>query len=251
MRLPKRQKIQLDCLLGLGIVTAMTCIVRTVFSYEIKQPDITWQGVPNAICRMLEVNFGIIAACMPMMRTLLISMKKRRQSRGSERLTSSHIPASQLQWYNPPTERPWYSRIKRSLWQPHPTTDMISDLHASDSDRSPTRPYKGNEQVPKPPILRRRSTSWPIPKPPILRRRSSSRPIPQTHPPLNRGKSPKYDERPENATWAENRTLSEVDSIDLPIQGARHRDWDDQEEDEKGSEQDPGSGTKRYHRHWV
>ena len=236
MRLPGRQKVQLNCLLGLGIITAMACIGRTIFSYEIKQPDVTWQGVPNAICRMLEINFGIIAACVPVMRTLFISMKKQYKDRGSESLSSTRTPASQLQWYAPPTQTPWYMRVKRSLWHPPPAVDMTNDLHASDSDRSLPKPDMTIEKMPRRPIYQRGSTPLTIPK---------------SHPPLNRGKSLKHYERPENVTWAQNNPLSKTDSLDLPIQGPRQKGWDDEDEDEKSGEQDAGFGTYRFHRNWV
>lgn len=234
MRLPKRQKIQLNCLLGLGIVTAMACIVRTIFSYEVKQPDVTWQGVPNALCRMLEINLGIIAACMPMMRTLFISTRKRFKSqRKSESLTTIHTSGSQLQWYRPSLEVPWYLRIKRSLWHPPPTMDMANQLSASESDRSLSKPEKTIEQFPKPPLIQRKSRSGQIPK---------------THPPPHRGKSPRHHDRPANATWAKNDSLGQLESLDLPIQGERRQDWDDHREEDG---QDPGLGTYRYHRNWV
>ena len=236
MRLPKRQKIQLNCLLGLGIITALACIVRTIFSYEIKQPDVTWQGIPNALCRMIEINTGITAACMPMMRTLLISLKKRYLQRGSESLSSTRTPASQLQWFTPPTRTPWYLGIKRNFWHPPPAMDMAHDLQASDSDRSLPKPDISIEKVPRPPIYQRRSTP---------------RPIPKTPPPLKRGKSPRNYERPPNATWAKNDPLSKSDSLDLPIEGPRKEGWDAAEEDGDGGEQEAGFGTYRYHRNWV
>ena len=202
MRLPSRQKIQLSLLLGLGIITAFACIARTAFSYEIKQDDVTWQGVPNALCRMLEINLGIIAACMPMMRTLFIHVKKKySKRRDSESLSSTRTPASQLQWYVPPTLTPWYLRVKRNLWNPPPAMEMARppSIGASDSDHSIPKPDSNIEKFPRPPLPKRRSTPqrkvnvWPQHK---------SSPVPEkSH------WSQDMRVKPENATWAEDESF--------------------------------------------
>ena len=185
---------------------------------------------------MIEINTGITAACMPMMRTLFISLKKRYLQRGSESLSSTFTPASQLQWYIPPTRTPWYLRIKHSLWHPPPAMDVTNDLQASDSDRSLPKPEINIEKMQRPPIHQRRSTPKPISK---------------THPPLRRGQSSKDHERPPNATWAKNDPLSKNDSLDLPIEGPRKKGWNGEEDDEKSGQQEAGFGTYRYHRNWV
>lgn len=51
--------------------TAIICIVRTAFSGEIKSTDVTWDGIPNALARILEINLGIIAACTPIMKPFI------------------------------------------------------------------------------------------------------------------------------------------------------------------------------------
>ena len=67
-KLAGRTKVALCALMGLGIFTAMACVVRTALSHQIKSNNLTWEGIPNAIARILEINLGIIAACTPMMR---------------------------------------------------------------------------------------------------------------------------------------------------------------------------------------
>ncbi len=235
MRLPKRQKIQLNCLLGLGVITALACIVRTAFSYEVKQPDVTWQGVPNAICRMVEVNTGISAACMPMMRTLFISLKKRHTQRQSGSLSSSNTAADDLHFYTPPTQTPWYMRIKRSLWQSPPEMEMVQDSKGFQSEHSLPQFDFNVEKLLRPPILSRRST-------PKL--------VPKVRPPLKRSKSPRLYEGPENATWARNDLLSKNNSFDLPIQGPRKKGWD-AAENTKGEVEEAGFGNYKYHRNWL
>lgn len=67
-KLAGRTKVALCALMGLGIFTAVACVVRTALSGQIKSNNLTWEGIPNAIARIFEVNLGIIAACTPMMR---------------------------------------------------------------------------------------------------------------------------------------------------------------------------------------
>lgn len=66
-----RSKVALCLLMGLGVVTAAACIVRTALSWEIKSNDLTWVGVGNALARIFEINLGMIAACIPLMKPLI------------------------------------------------------------------------------------------------------------------------------------------------------------------------------------
>ncbi|KAL8812818.1 MAG: hypothetical protein Q9223_002030 [Gallowayella weberi] len=75
VQLSKRTKVGLCLLMGLGVITAIICIVRTALSGEIKSTDVSWAGVPNALARVLEINLGIIAACIPIMKPLLRWLK--------------------------------------------------------------------------------------------------------------------------------------------------------------------------------
>ncbi|KAL2047779.1 hypothetical protein ABVK25_011329 [Lepraria finkii] len=60
-----RQKLLLSCLIGLGLMTATCCLVRTVLSWQTDQADQTWTGVDNVMWRSAEVVLGTIAACLP------------------------------------------------------------------------------------------------------------------------------------------------------------------------------------------
>ncbi|KAK3176114.1 hypothetical protein OEA41_007436 [Lepraria neglecta] len=111
-KLHLRTKIALDLLMGLGVVTGTVCIVRTAYCWEILSDDVTWVGVGNALTRILEVNFGIIGACAPIMRPLYIHLRARFfHLKARESLDCDQTPASKLQWYSPPTSTPWYKRI--------------------------------------------------------------------------------------------------------------------------------------------
>ena len=239
-------------LLGLGIVTALVCIVRTVFSYETKAGDLTWQGIPNALCRMLEINFGIIAACMPMMRTFFIHIKKRYQTNNSESLASSHTHASQLQWFAPPSETPWYRRVKRRVL-PSPAPTDRSQPSASSSNRSiPSKTAEKNEKKTEKKVEKKtgNKTENKIeketrPTRPARPHRQSSRMIPRVLRPQHYER-PEKATRPENATWAKDNSLQKMDSIDLPIQGPRNPGYVDEEQGEKSE-----YGTYRYDRGWT
>ncbi|KAL9615574.1 MAG: hypothetical protein Q9204_008768 [Flavoplaca sp. TL-2023a] len=63
-------KVAIWLLMGFGVVTSITCIVRTLLTYQIKSKDLSWDAVGISIAKMLEVNFGIIAACLPIMKPL-------------------------------------------------------------------------------------------------------------------------------------------------------------------------------------
>ncbi|KAL9028733.1 MAG: hypothetical protein Q9196_002951 [Gyalolechia fulgens] len=45
-------------------------IAQGALSGQVKSSDVTWEGLPNAIARMFEINLGIIAACAPIMKPL-------------------------------------------------------------------------------------------------------------------------------------------------------------------------------------
>ncbi|KAL8788429.1 MAG: hypothetical protein Q9213_001652 [Squamulea squamosa] len=77
VQLNKRTKVGLCMLMGLGVITGGICIGRTALSGQIKSMDVTWAGVPNALARVFEINLGIIAACIPIMKPFLRYVKAR------------------------------------------------------------------------------------------------------------------------------------------------------------------------------
>ncbi|KAF6235475.1 hypothetical protein HO173_006158 [Letharia columbiana] len=64
-RIHFRQKILLCSLMGVGLLTAACCIVRTVINWQNDHIDPTWVSVDNFLWRDAEVNIGIAAACLP------------------------------------------------------------------------------------------------------------------------------------------------------------------------------------------
>ena len=63
-----RTKVGLCLLMGLGVVTGACCIVRTVLNWQSEAKDATYGGIDNWMWRAVEVNFGIVAACIPALR---------------------------------------------------------------------------------------------------------------------------------------------------------------------------------------
>ncbi|KAL8836983.1 MAG: hypothetical protein Q9176_005984 [Flavoplaca citrina] len=111
-------KVAIWLLMGFGIVTSITCIVRTSLTYQIKSRDLSWDAVGISIAKMLEVNFGIIAACLPIMkplyaylRSLYTGIPLERHRRRSNQ-THSNFSSSR-------SHRAWYRlRSSRSLILP-------------------------------------------------------------------------------------------------------------------------------------
>ena len=63
-----KTKVGLCLLMCLGVITGVCCIVRTVLNGEAMPVDETYDGIVNWIWRLFEVQFGIIAACIPTLR---------------------------------------------------------------------------------------------------------------------------------------------------------------------------------------
>ena len=164
MKLPPRQKLALQLLMGLGIVTAIACLIRTVFSYQIKAEDKTWQGIPNALCRIFEINLGIIAANAPMMRPLWNYCKRRYRAHmllhrnnsdneNNDNTDTRPTPEGNMQWYRPPNERyPWYRRVHRHFqWNIRPPISQTSSTQTMNKRHSPESDAAHAEKVTLPP----------------------------------------------------------------------------------------------------
>ena len=225
--------------MGLGVITGVVCCVRTSYSWEILADDYTWVGVGNALTRILEVNFGIIGACAPIMRPLVLYLKAKvaqaRYGRDSESLDSVQTPASQLTWFSPPSQTPWYKRP----WRKTKPQDKL--------DGQPRGPDIGEKVA----AGRHEEDNWigqgdgvartGIPPRPSLGPRQRSRPVLG----LGRKSERRHEvEKPENVTWAKDEEPDINDSFDLPLQGTRREDY-------AGEEGDADFGTYRYHRGWV
>ena len=242
-RLKFRTKVALNLLMGLGVVTGTVSIVRTSYSWEILASDYTWVGVGNALTRILEVNFAIIGACVPIMRPFVLYLRARiakaKQNNDSESLDSVGTAASQLTWFSPPSQTPWYKRP----WRKAIPQDKL--------DGQPRGPDIGE----KVPANRHQedtsiggddgdggSSRLDVPPPP-----PTQGPRQRSPPGLGIGRKTERShelEKPENVTWAKDEEPEYGDSFDLPLQGTRREDYG-------GEEGDANFGTYRYHRGWV
>ena len=112
LKIRKQSKIALCCLMGLGIVTGAIAIARTATAWQVKSPDLSFVGVPNAMTRIFEVNIGNIAACVPILKPFTRYVHARVTGRDPhEMLRRKASPSS-----SPPN---WYSKRFR-LRRPSP-----------------------------------------------------------------------------------------------------------------------------------
>ena len=224
--------------MGLGVITGTVCIVRTSYSWEILSEDYTWVGVGNALTRILEVNFAIIGACAPIMRPFVLYLRvrlaKARQGHDSESLDSEQTPASQLTWFSPPSQTPWYKRPWRKA-EPQDKLDGqprgpdIGEKVSAGIHYEENGSHGGGD------------ARLDIPQRPNMGPRQRSRPGLG----LGRKSERRHEvEKPENVTWAKDEEPEYSNSFDLPLQGTRSEDY----EGEAGG---VGFGTYRFTRGWV
>lgn len=85
----------------IAISTGIICTVRTAFSSQVKSEDVTWEGVPNALARVFEVNLGIVAACAPTMKPLVRYIHARATGKDPREvlLRNTTRSASHSHWY--------------------------------------------------------------------------------------------------------------------------------------------------------
>ena len=112
-----RQKILLCALMGLGVITASCCIVRTVLNWQTVHFDQTWVGIDNFMWRAVEVNLGIACACIPTLLPLYRLLRDKIATLSSKQDSKSSI----------------FSRLRRNLG---PRTD-------DNTDRKHLSPYAG------------------------------------------------------------------------------------------------------------
>lgn len=72
-----KTKIGLWVLMGLGFITGVFCLVRTVINNQSFPEDESYGGIVNWVWRLFEVSVGIIAACVPTLRPLYTWAVKR------------------------------------------------------------------------------------------------------------------------------------------------------------------------------
>ncbi|KAI4109903.1 MAG: hypothetical protein L6R37_000253 [Teloschistes peruensis] len=81
--------------------------MQGAFSGQVKSMDVTWEGVPNALARILEINLGIIAACTPIMKPLVRYVRARVTGNDPHEMLYRATTATRT-----PSHSTWYSRFK-------------------------------------------------------------------------------------------------------------------------------------------
>lgn len=229
--------------MGLGLITGTVCIVRTSYSWEILSDDYTWVGVGNALTRILEVNFAIIGACAPIMRPFVLYLRARlvkaRAEKDSESLDSEQTRASQLTWFSPPSQTPWYKRPWRKT---KPQDNLDGQPRGPDiGEKVPVERHEHHENGGPGSGDAAGAGRLGVPQRPSQGPRQRSRPGLG----LGRKSERRHEvEKPENVTWAKDEEPNYSDSFDLPLQGTRREDYG-------GEEEDADFGTYRYNRGWV
>jgi len=112
LKIRRQSYIGLCLLMGLGIITGAIAIARTATTPEIKSPDLSWVGVPNAMTRIFEVNIGNIAACIPILKPFARYVHARFTGRDPHQILNRKAsdPDAHERWYR----RGW--RIPGPSW---------------------------------------------------------------------------------------------------------------------------------------
>ena len=76
IQLSAKAKTGICCLMGMGFFSGICAVVRTIFVHKLTSPDITWECVDLIHFGALEALIGIIAACIPTLRPLVIKIKQ-------------------------------------------------------------------------------------------------------------------------------------------------------------------------------
>ncbi|KAL8991625.1 MAG: hypothetical protein Q9169_007809 [Polycauliona sp. 2 TL-2023] len=88
LRVKLRTKIALCGLMGMGVITAICCIVRTILTPAVHAHDVTWAISANVGWRLPEVNIGIVCANAPVLRPLYLFFRGRLATQQSGSVTT-------------------------------------------------------------------------------------------------------------------------------------------------------------------
>ncbi|MBE7182583.1 MAG: hypothetical protein INR71_15490, partial [Terriglobus roseus] len=86
LQLPTRQRAGVVFLLSLGFIATAASAVRIYYIWKalFSTYDVTWDGYPAWISAAIEIDLGIIVACVPALRTFVL-----RYTAGKERVPLS------------------------------------------------------------------------------------------------------------------------------------------------------------------
>ncbi|MCJ1423992.1 hypothetical protein MMC29_001879 [Sticta canariensis] len=70
LQMNRRTKIALCCLMGLGAITAVCAVVKSVYTKDFHTPDYTWTFRKPAVWFIAEILLGIVLASMPALKPI-------------------------------------------------------------------------------------------------------------------------------------------------------------------------------------
>lgn len=95
MNVPLREKIVLSCLMGLGVFATAASIIKTTFVRNYgRTGDTLWDAVPLTLWSILEEQTGIIAACVPCLKTPFERTLRRAGVLSTQKTETGYIYAS-------------------------------------------------------------------------------------------------------------------------------------------------------------
>ncbi|KAI9702004.1 MAG: hypothetical protein M1836_001348 [Candelina mexicana] len=111
-----RTKVGLCVLMGLGIITAICCTVRTVLAGSLLLPDQTWSNTTQLAWRLPEVNMGIVCANAPILRPIYLALTGRLPTRTKSADVTEEAKSNTgaVQLSQDPEQRKWPSHSSRS-----------------------------------------------------------------------------------------------------------------------------------------
>lgn len=135
--------------MGFGIITGITCIVRTSLTYQITKEDLSWVSVGIAMAKMLEVNFGIIAACLPLMKPLYTFIYSGQTPRRALKNTQPPSTGTRTPWRRLRSSRTDTNGRRQWTWRKtlpnmlHGAMNGSKDHEIQDTSRSIGLPLQG------------------------------------------------------------------------------------------------------------
>jgi hypothetical protein len=128
LRLPDAQRIVLLVLFSFGVVVVVASCMRTYYVWHVvvETWDVTWEGFPLWIWTAVEVNLGVIAGSVPVLKPLLYPSGSTHGTTSYVRDGKVHIKLSKLS--NPSSSQPRSRSVPLSV--PLSVTTRAADEEA-------------------------------------------------------------------------------------------------------------------------
>ncbi|EPS31055.1 hypothetical protein PDE_06009 [Penicillium oxalicum 114-2] len=128
LKLPIRQRLAVMSIFGLGVLVTVAGSVRTAFVWQsmVVGYDRTWLSWPILIAASAEINIGLICACAPALRPLVIHW--------FPQLDSSHGNSSYAGNQPSGSSKPWLSTGRSQKSHPMPDVDELPSANVGYED---------------------------------------------------------------------------------------------------------------------